>query len=125
MVRCKYCVLHTYHYNDGSYSVKYLCYGQRFTPECPCAGNPIGKLHKCPVHDAHKVITQEKADNKYWNNICEIAHKQRSKGLREYGQGLENNITPSAVERLTYIQEELVDALMYCEWLKDKLEGDK
>ena len=120
MPKCSYCVPHIVTYRGTIGKIEYLCYGQRFTPECPCNGNPSGKPHECPVHD-REVIAQKEADNKYWANICGIAYKQRSKGLREYGQGLEDNIAPSAVERLTYIQEELIDALMYCEWLKDKL----
>lgn len=46
---------------------------------------------------------------------------------KPYGQGIENN-PMGIVGRLTYLEEELVDALMYCEWIKDKLaelEGEK
>lgn len=44
--------------------------------------------------------------------------------MKTYGQGLESN--PAAiVSRIEYLQEELVDALMYCEWIKDKIkEGE-
>ena len=45
--------------------------------------------------------------------------------MKTYGQGLESN-PMDIVGRLEYLQEELIDALMYCEWIKDKLmEGDK
>lgn len=46
-------------------------------------------------------------------------------GIQTYGQGLEAN--RAAIEtRLEYIQEELIDALMYIEWVKDGLkDGEK
>ena len=58
--------------------------------------------------------------NPYWKRICKLADKQRAKGMETYGQGLESN--PAAMlKRIEYLQEELVDALMYCEWIKDKI----
>lgn len=69
-------------------------------------------------------ILKEKFENPYWNNITEIAKKQRAKGIETYGKGLEANDKPT-VERITYIEEELVDALMYLEWLKEKIEDGR
>lgn len=62
--------------------------------------------------------------NPYWERICKLSLRQRKKGLKTYGQGLEHN--PAAItSRIEHLQEELVDALMYCEWIKDKIkEGD-
>ena len=60
--------------------------------------------------------------NPYWERITATAERQREKGLREYGQGLEAN-PADIMTRLTYLEEELVDALMYCEWIKEKLGG--
>lgn len=58
------------------------------------------------------------ANNPYWENICKMAEKQRNKGIDTYGFGIENN--PAAIlTRIEYLQEELIDALMYCEWIKD------
>lgn len=57
--------------------------------------------------------------NPYWDNICKLADKQRQKGIDTYGQGLEANTKPNFEERIEYIEEELIDALMYLEWLKD------
>lgn len=70
--------------------------------------------------DASKVIGK----NPYWERITKMADRQREKGISTYGKGLEQNIKPSAMERVGYIQEELIDALMYLEWLKDKLKGE-
>lgn len=55
--------------------------------------------------------------NPYWKNICAIAEKQRAKGIATYGKGIEMN-NADAVTRIEYLQEELIDALMYCEWIK-------
>ena len=60
--------------------------------------------------------------NPYWERITATAERQRDKGIREYGQGLEAN-PADIMTRLTYLEEELVDALMYCEWIKEKLGG--
>ena len=59
-------------------------------------------------------------DNPYWENICSIAQKQREKGMNTYGQGLEMN-PADVVARINHLEEELVDALMYCEWIKDSV----
>lgn len=57
-------------------------------------------------------------NNPYWKNIQAIADRQRQKGIDTYGQGLEEN-PADMVTRLTYLEEELIDALMYIEWAKD------
>ena len=59
-----------------------------------------------------------KMNNPYWNNICAIAERQRKKGMETYGKGLEDN-QKDIITRIEYLEEELVDALMYCEWIKD------
>lgn len=65
---------------------------------------------------------QEVEHNPYWENICKIADKQRKKGIETYGQGLEDN--PWDIEkRIQYLEEELVDALMYCEWIKEGIKN--
>ena len=62
----------------------------------------------------------DKAANPYWDNICALAEKQRAKGMRTYGTGLEDN-PAEIITRIEYLEEELIDALMYCEWIKDYL----
>ena len=62
--------------------------------------------------------------NPYWECITAIAERQREKGIAEYGQGLEAN-PADIMTRLTYLEEELVDALMYIEWAKDYIWRDK
>ena len=58
------------------------------------------------------------ANNPYWNNICAIADRQREKGIKTYGSGIEDN-PADIITRIEYLEEELVDVLMYCEWIKD------
>ena len=59
-------------------------------------------------------------ENPYWQRICQLADRQRAKGMETYGQGIESN-PMSILERIEYLQEELIDGLMYCEWIRDKL----
>ena len=58
--------------------------------------------------------------NPYWDRITELSNKQRQKGIETYGKGIEDNKLP-VEERIQYIEEELIDALMYLEWLKEGL----
>ena len=64
------------------------------------------------------------ADNPYWASIESIADRQRQKGIETYGQGLEAN-PADIITRLTYLEEELVDALMYIEWAKEYLSHNR
>lgn len=83
-----------------------------------------GRNTKIPVLNGKGVADM---DNPYWERIYKLSERQRAKGMETYGQGIENN-PMGIVGRLTYLEEELVDALMYCEWIKDKLaelEGEK
>lgn len=58
----------------------------------------------------------------YWSNICAMQQRQTQKGLKKYGSILEENTTLTDIDRIEYLEEELIDALMYCEHLKQKLE---
>lgn len=64
-----------------------------------------------------------KNDKDFWYNITKLNEKQTAKGLETYGMRLEDNVSVNVIERLTYIEEELIDALKYCEWVKDWLKG--
>lgn len=54
----------------------------------------------------------------YWKNVCEIQKRQTEKGLKSYGGYLEEDTSLTPEERITMVEEELVDALMYLEHLK-------
>ena len=56
--------------------------------------------------------------NGYWMNICKMNARQETKGLEKYGEPLEENTTLTTVQRIEHLQEELIDALKYCEHLK-------
>lgn len=63
-------------------------------------------------------IHQLKKSGKYWDNICQLNAKQESKGLEKYGEPLEENTTLTTTQRIEHLEEELIDALKYCEHLK-------
>ena len=69
-------------------------------------------------------LNGDKLNQHYWDNICKMQEKQTAKGLATYGQTLEENTELSMTERLTYLEEELIDALMYIEHIKVLLGGD-
>ena len=58
--------------------------------------------------------------NPYWDNISALSERQRKKGIETYGRGLEDD-TADMMTRIERIQEELIDALMYLEHLKEKV----
>jgi hypothetical protein len=62
-------------------------------------------------------------NNPYWERICRMAEKQRAKGINTYGQGLEDN-PMEIIERLEYLEEELIDGLYYIEHIKEWLKDD-
>lgn len=57
----------------------------------------------------------------YWSNVTDINDRQEEKGIHTYGQRIEDNDDVKIGERLTMLEEELVDALKYIEWVKDWL----
>ena len=57
----------------------------------------------------------------YWSRICEMQKRQTEKGLKKYGQILEENTSMTITERLEYLEEELIDGLMYLEHIKEML----
>lgn len=61
----------------------------------------------------------------YWDKITAINSKQQSKGIKEYGQTLEDNKELTVSETLTMLEEELVDALNYIEKVKDLLQSNE
>lgn len=104
------------------------CTGCKYDPkehdEFPCnhcrgTVSPVNKFYKMCAD-----LYEPESYNPYWERICKLSERQREKGMETYGQGIESN--PAAImSRIEYLQEELVDALMYCEWIKDKIkEGE-
>lgn len=60
----------------------------------------------------------------YWANICALQKRQTEKGIRKYGQRLEDNTALSQSKRLEYLEEELIDGLMYIEHIKAGIETE-
>ena len=63
--------------------------------------------------------------NKYIENINALMKRQESNGLETYGQLLQDNHEMTTIDRIEYLEEELVDALMYLEHLKESVRGVK
>ena len=61
----------------------------------------------------------------YWQNVCEMQERQTQKGISRYGQILEENKDLDIFQVLEYLQEELIDALMYIEHIKKLIETMK
>lgn len=59
---------------------------------------------------------------RYLDNIIARFKRQEAKGLAKYGQALENN-QANIEERLEHLAQELTDALMYIEWVKEQIGG--
>lgn len=73
------------------------------------------------AHDANRAMKAElkvNLGNPYWVNICKMNARQESKGMEKYGEPLEENTTLTTTQRIEHLQEELIDALKYCEHLK-------
>lgn len=64
----------------------------------------------------------KKTKHDYWSNICDMQKKQTEKGIKKYGQVLEENTAMTIHERLEYLQEELIDGLMYIEHIKASID---
>ena len=71
-------------------------------------------------------VEVEKTDDRpdYWAEICKIQARQTEKGLEKYGQRLEDNESLGVIERLEYLEEELIDGLMYIEHIKAAFRKD-
>lgn len=99
----------------------YLCHYERNrrTPKIEML-EKLAEVLGCGVFDLIPNSGSSTISNPYWERICAIANKQRSKGMHKYGQGLEDN-PADMLKRIDHLQEELIDGLMYCEWIKEKI----
>lgn len=97
---------------------------------CKLSGDSWDKVNRCndvscldiakaSTKDINKAI--ELIGPNYWERICEIQARQTAKGVRTYGQRLEDNTAMDIKHRLEYYEEELIDALMYIEHIKEVL----
>lgn len=68
--------------------------------------------------DIYEYIAPFRKTPSYRDNIIALMDKQAQKGMSKYGQTLEENDTLSTEQRIEHLQEELIDAMQYCEHLK-------
>lgn len=103
---------------DLAQQVNNTCYGCKWHEEYTWACTNGESEHCADFVDCGCEYYEK--DNPYWERITAVAVRQREKGISTYGQGLEAN-PADIMTRLTYFEEELVDALMYIEWIKEKI----
>lgn len=56
--------------------------------------------------------------------VEKLLDRQEEKGISKYGVTLDKNVTLTGTQRIEHLEEELIDALMYCEHLKARIGGD-
>lgn len=86
---------------------------------CPVIANsPENDLDRAiAIINCESAVTSD-ARPDYWGEVCKIQKRQTEKGLEKYGQRLEDNHDLTMTERLEYLEEELIDGLMYIEHIK-------
>lgn len=111
-----------------------LCDAVGFCDNCPIAKSQYGPVY-CRTHEFKDMdkadlmlyagIVGFKYDGSdpeprpdYWSEICKIQARQTEKGVKKYGRRLEDNEDLGVIERLEYLEEELIDGLMYIEHIK-------
>ena len=115
-------------YYDSDYRVVFnlVSRGYMFGDHSYCCYVDI-ELHRAITKQMEELgwlETEPKEPKDYWKNITEIQNKQTKKGIETYGQTLEENTAMSIIERLEYLEEELVDGLMYLEHIKEKVKSE-
>ncbi len=96
-------------YAAGGCPCDECCHEHKGEDEFPCS--------KC-VHGSGSAEMFNYSKTEYRDNIIALMDKQAQKGMSKYGQTLEENDTLSTEQRIEHLQEELIDALQYCEHLK-------
>ena len=79
--------------------------------------NPNNPDDMVDIENMYRILFGEPRPD-YWGEICKIQARQTEKGLAKYGQRLEDNENLGIIERLEYLEEELIDGLMYIEHIK-------
>lgn len=89
---------------------------------CVCCGSIIPEGRQvCPICEETSTTN---CTSHYWSNICEMQKKQTLKGIKTYGQTLEQNKSLTIKETIEMAQEEMIDMLMYLEKLKEQINGN-
>jgi hypothetical protein len=103
------------------------CSGRRceeciFDEDPGCAVSDLANKTDSEIDTLFERLPDSKSLSVYWSNICEMQERQTEKGLKKYGQVLEENTAMTILERLEYLQEELIDGLMYIEHIKASID---
>lgn len=84
----------------------------------------MGREEKTRTYLFDDLVRVDATDTAYSRRIKNIIDRQVEKGIVKYGVTLEENVTLTTEQRIEHLQEELADAMMYCESLKDALGGN-
>ena len=89
--------------------------------ELACGHYPLcvdDELFECEAEEKDKMTVDQSI---YRKNIIEKMDRQIQKGIDKYGTTLEQNDWLKTIDRIVYLQEELIDALVYSEHIISKL----
>lgn len=95
------------------------CEGNHDSENCRFK-NPFSFMDVCEIIDEQEEVDVVPIGDVYWQEVTVVANRQREKGIKTYGHGLEAD-TQDVFGRLDYIEEELVDALVYLRHLRRAL----
>lgn len=78
-----------------------------------------------PAEEKKNVGLSKNAEkHPYRAAVEKLLDQQEQKGIDKYGVTLDQNTTLTDAQRIEHLEEELVDALMYCEHLKAGISND-
>lgn len=77
-----------------------------------------------PAEEKKNVELRKNAEkHPYRAAVEKLLDRQEEKGISKYGVTLDKNVTLTGTQRIEHLEEELIDALMYCEHLKAGISG--
>lgn len=77
-----------------------------------------------PVKEEKAGEIKDAEKHPYREAVEKLLDRQEEKGISKYGVTLDKNTTLTGAQRIEHLEEELIDALMYCEHLKAGIGGD-
>ena len=112
---------------------RYLGEGPELPRYTQCFGKNISKVHvgvgvgwRQPGHGYNTpgkgtlAVNAQKPVDRYREAVIKKLDEQINKGVENYGQLLQDNESLNFQDRLTYLQEELIDGAQYVEFVRDK-----
>jgi len=92
------------------------CFGKNLSKTCTRVGVDWAQ----PEHNNTPAVETKKPVDRYREAVIKKLDEQINKGVENYGQLLQDNESLNFEERLTYLQEELIDGAQYVEFVREK-----